>query len=98
MNAFKLLAAASMFFFIHAANSYAASFTTDGSAARGAPGTRYSIYQNPDGSYPSLSNFVRDINGVPCGVECEADADRRWGVRPQRNDRGAHDYYGFYAN
>lgn len=29
-----------------------------------------SRYQEPDGTYNSYSDFVRDVNGTPCGVEC----------------------------
>jgi hypothetical protein len=96
MKSLKLLSAASMLFFIHAANSSAASFSTDATASQAA--ARYNIYQNPDGSYPSLSNFVRDIEGVPCGIECEKDADRRWGLRPAQDDPRRQDYYGFYGH
>lgn len=27
-------------------------------------------YQDPDGTYESYSDFIRDVNGTPCGVEC----------------------------
>jgi len=95
MKSLKLLTAASMLFFIHAANSTAAPFAADATASQAA--ASYSIYQNPDGSYPSLGNFVRDLNGTPCGIECEKDADRRWGLRPARG-ASRQDYYGYYAN
>ncbi len=39
-------------------------------------------YQYPDGTYPSVSDLNRAVNGVPCGVECTADADVRWGLVP----------------
>ncbi|WP_297300247.1 hypothetical protein [uncultured Methylovirgula sp.] len=42
------------------------------------PTQRYSIYQNPDGTYPSLAALSRDIWGVPCGIECTQDAQARW--------------------
>lgn len=29
-----------------------------------------SRYQEPDGTYDSFSDFIRDVNGTPCGVEC----------------------------
>jgi hypothetical protein len=96
MKSLKLLSAASMLFFIHAANSYAASFATDATASQATQ--RYSIYQNPDGSYPSLSNLVRDVEGTPCGIECEQDADRRWGLRPAHGDHARRDYYGYYGH
>lgn len=39
-----------------------------------APGfvLKTSQYQQPDGSYDSLSDFVRDVNGTPCGLDCPA--------------------------
>jgi hypothetical protein len=37
----------------------------------GAPA--HSIYEQPDGSYKSYTDFSRDLNGVPCGMECRAD-------------------------
>ncbi len=45
-----------------------------------APGIRFlgSSYQEPDGTYDSLSDFTRDINGTPCGIECAAKAEARW--------------------
>jgi hypothetical protein len=27
-------------------------------------------YQEPDGTYESYSDFIRDVNGTPCGIEC----------------------------
>ena len=42
------------------------------------PTQRYSIYQNPDGTYPSLAALTRDVWGIPCGVECTRDAQARW--------------------
>lgn len=96
MKSLKLLSAAAMLFFIPAANSYAASFT-DGTS-QVAAASSYSIYQNPDGSYPSLSNFVRDLNGTPCGIECERDADQRWGLHPAQGGHSPQDYYGYYGN
>ena len=38
----------------------------------------YDIYQNPDGSYDSMSDLSRTIRGVPCGVECTRRAQARW--------------------
>jgi hypothetical protein len=38
----------------------------------------YSLYQNPDGSYDSLTDLTRDIWGIPCGVECTREAQARW--------------------
>jgi hypothetical protein len=38
------------------------------------------LYQNPDGTYPSLANMTRDIDGTPCGIECTAEGYHRWGV------------------
>ncbi|MGA3301923.1 MAG: hypothetical protein ABSC72_01385 [Methylovirgula sp.] len=39
-------------------------------------------YQSPDGTYPSVSDLSRAVNGVPCGLECTAEADGRWGLAP----------------
>lgn len=51
----------------------------------GYPAHAYSIYQNPDGTYDSLSDLTRDIRGIPCGIECTREAQARWahyGYRP----------------
>jgi hypothetical protein len=29
-----------------------------------------SRYQEPNGTYDSYSDYIRDVNGTPCGVEC----------------------------
>jgi hypothetical protein len=29
-----------------------------------------SQYVNPDGSYSSYGDYSRDLDGVPCGIEC----------------------------
>jgi hypothetical protein len=55
------------------------------------------LYQNPDGTYPSLSNFTRDIEGTPCGIECTAEAHHRWGVASQAEARPHHrDFNAFF--
>jgi len=33
---------------------------------------KLSQYQQPDGTYNSLADFIRDVNGTPCGVDCDA--------------------------
>jgi hypothetical protein len=38
----------------------------------------YSPYQDPDGTYPSEADFVRDLRGIPCGVNCTRAAEVRW--------------------
>ena len=38
----------------------------------------YSIRQDPNGHYDSLADFVDDIRGNPCGVQCEHEAWERW--------------------
>lgn len=43
----------------------------------------FSQYQNPDGSYRSLSDYVRDVEGTPCGMECT-----------RASQRSARDFYG----
>ncbi len=35
-------------------------------------------YQGPDGSYDEASDFVRSLNGTPCGQECSARSLARW--------------------
>ncbi len=42
------------------------------------PAQAYSIYQAPDGTYDSLADLTRDIDGTPCGVECTREAQARW--------------------
>jgi hypothetical protein len=42
------------------------------------PTYAYSIYQNPDGTYESLSDLNCDIRGIPCGIECTREAQARW--------------------
>lgn len=87
MKALQLLLAASMSFFISAvslpATTFAARTTAPLTLAAGLDG-----YQNPDGSYPSLANVVRDINGTPCGIECQKDVDRRWSMRSPQDYTG----------
>jgi len=39
-------------------------------------------YQNPDGSYPSYTDFSEALSGMPCGIECQAKARARWGLPP----------------
>lgn len=53
-------------------------------------------YQNPDGTYPSVSDLSRAVNGVPCGVECEADAAVRWGLAPPPALYRHHRYSFYY--
>jgi hypothetical protein len=38
----------------------------------------YSIYQGPDGTYESLSDYIRDVEGTPCGMNCTQRAQQRW--------------------
>ncbi len=45
----------------------------------GTPATHVaSVYQNPDGSYPSYNDFNRDLNGIPCGIRCTQRSESRW--------------------
>jgi hypothetical protein len=41
-------------------------------------GASRSSYQGPDGRYDSEADFVRDINGTPCGLQCTLEAQKRW--------------------
>ncbi len=36
-------------------------------------------YVNADGSYPSYQAFIRELDGVPCGIECTRSAEQRSG-------------------
>jgi hypothetical protein len=38
----------------------------------------YDPYQGPHGHYNSLSDYVRDVEGTPCGMNCERAAQERW--------------------
>ena len=38
-----------------------------------------SSYEEPNGTYDSLADFTRDINGTPCGIACTTRAQARWG-------------------
>lgn len=38
----------------------------------------YGQYQNPDGTYDSEADFVRDLRGTPCGIDCTRAAQARW--------------------
>jgi hypothetical protein len=40
--------------------------------------TYYDAYQGPHGHYNSLSDYVRDVEGTPCGANCEHAAQERW--------------------
>jgi hypothetical protein len=40
----------------------------------------YSAYQGPDGTYNSYADYVRDVNGVPCGQNCSMQAQARWAM------------------
>lgn len=39
-------------------------------------------YQGPDGAYDSLVELSREVNGVPCGIDCQRRALVRWGYAP----------------
>jgi hypothetical protein len=55
------------------------------------------LYQNPDGTYPSLAEETRDINGTPCGIECTAEAYHRWRLASQSPARPHHrDFNAFF--
>jgi hypothetical protein len=42
-----------------------------------------SSYKEPDGTYESYSDYIRDVNGTPCGVECSRPwAQRIWFASP----------------
>ncbi|QAY95016.1 hypothetical protein CWB41_04120 [Methylovirgula ligni] len=43
---------------------------------------KMSHYQQPDGTYDSVSDFVRDVNGTPCGIDCPAPSRVIWASPP----------------
>lgn len=61
-----------------ASGSLLAAFSSAANAQNGprcrivSPGfiVQTSRYQEPDGTYDSYSDYIRDVNGTPCGVEC----------------------------
>ncbi len=36
-------------------------------------------YKGPHGHYASQTDFIRSLNGTPCGVECTRRENNRWG-------------------
>lgn len=47
-------------------------------------------YQSPDGSYDSYADYIRDLRGRPCGIECTQRAEARWGLIPPRHHHRHH--------
>jgi hypothetical protein len=43
---------------------------------------KMSHYQQPDGTYDSVSDLVRDVNGTPCGIDCPAPSRVLWASPP----------------
>jgi type IV secretory pathway VirB2 component (pilin) len=35
-------------------------------------------YQGPQTGYASFSDYIRSIEGIPCGVKCTLAAQQRW--------------------
>ncbi len=54
--------------------SSGAVFASDAQHGRHHPARSQGVdsYQAPDGTYYSLADEVRSINGTPCGIVCEA--------------------------
>ncbi len=50
-------------------------------------------YQGPDGRYDSLSDLVRAVHGIPCGIECTRRAEVRWGMIPAHPHAYHRPYY-----
>ena len=52
----------------------------------------YSTRQGPDGTYDSLADFIGDLRGRPCDIECTREAQARWAAYYARPDhlRGRH--------
>jgi hypothetical protein len=40
-------------------------------------GQHVSSYRGRDGAYGSESDYVRDVEGIPCGIACERRAQER---------------------
>jgi hypothetical protein len=38
----------------------------------------YGVYQSSQGYYNSEADFVRSINGTPCGMRCMGEAQAHW--------------------
>jgi hypothetical protein len=45
----------------------------------------YSAYQGPDGTYNSYADYIRDVDGLPCGQDCSLQAQARWGWSARPN-------------
>ena len=39
---------------------------------------KMSNYQQPDGTYDSLADLTRSVNGTPCGIDCPAPSRVIW--------------------
>ncbi len=48
----------------------------------------YSVYQGPDGTYNSYADYVRDVDGVPCGQNCSLQAEARWATMTREHCPG----------
>lgn len=57
-------------------NYYANGFQT----TPGVPAAPPDNYQGPGGHYDSPADFIRSLNGTPCGMECSERARLRWGL------------------
>ncbi len=90
MKSFQLFLATTVLS-LYAADAFAAPRSVEADAFAQEP-SQPDGNQNLDGSYPSLSDFVRDINGAPCGLNCEHDANKRWARESQPT------YYGLPGN
>jgi hypothetical protein len=43
---------------------------------------KMSNYQQADGTYDSLADLTRDVNGTPCGIDCPAPSRVLWASAP----------------
>jgi hypothetical protein len=39
----------------------------------------YSGYESPRGYYANPADFIRSVEGTPCGIECTQQHEKTWG-------------------
>ena len=72
--------------------SFAQSPTPYPGYTQGRPVNPYINRQGPDGTYDSLADFVSDIRGRPCGIQCTQEAWARWAAYYHRPNPYARQY------
>jgi hypothetical protein len=81
MHSLNMLAVAAAALFLAglaSSPSYAQSPTAHPGYAPGQPVNPYINRRGPDGTYDSLADFISDIRGRPCGIQCTQEAWARW--------------------